>query len=135
MKSINFNGITINVSDAEYKNYLAQTKAKEALEKNARKLNSTKTKSVAVTYSDYVTRALAKGAEILYLSDVLTVVAKGDVVIAENNGFNKKVYYAIKKAIQEYGGKWCGNHEKKVFTYKFDRKHGEAFVAAQKARA
>jgi ribosome-associated translation inhibitor RaiA len=136
MKTIKLsNGVTINVSETEYKSYIAQTKALKDLEKNSNKLDAkTPTKSVSATYSDYVLRALKKGMELLYFSDNLSVVAKGDVVIAENRGFNKKMYYAIKKAITEHGGKWCGDHDKKVFTYKFNRKDGEKFIADQKAR-
>lgn len=136
MKTIKLdNGITINVSDAEYKNYTAQQKALKELEKNSNKLNAeTKTKSVSATYSDYVTRALSKGMELLYLADSVSVVAKGNVCVVENRGFSKPMYAGIKYTITElFGGKWCGDHDKQVFTYRFaDLKHGLAYIYFQK---
>lgn len=135
MKSIEINGITINVSEAEYKKYLEQVKAKKALEKNANKLNSP-TKSVSPTYSDYVTKALQSGAKLLYLSDFVSVVRKGDVAIAEITAPIKKVYCGIKMSLtKDFGAKWCGDFDKHVFTYQFaDVKSAEKFVKAQKAR-
>ena len=85
MKTIKLsNGVTINVSETEYMSYIAQTKALKDLEKNSNNLDAkTPTKSVSATYSDYVTRALSKGMELLYLADSVSVVAKNDVCVVK----------------------------------------------------
>lgn len=138
MRTIKVNGVSINISEAEYKKYLhglaeskKSTKTKEELHIEP----ESKSRSVSPTYSDYVLRATKAGAEILYHSDFVSVVyfAKQDVVIAEITAPIKRVYQGIKMSIKEHGGKWCGNHDKKVFTYKFDSKDGKKFVASQKA--
>lgn len=135
MRTLKINGIEIEVSEKAYKSYLEQLKAQQQLEKNARKLNSP-TKSVSPTYSDYVTRALSKGAKLLYLSDFVSVVVKGDIAIAEITAPIKKVYCGIKMSLtKDFGAKWCGDFDKHVFTYKFeDIKQAEKFVKAQKSR-
>ena len=135
MRTLKINGIEIEVSEKAYKSYLEQLKAQQQLEKNARKLNSP-TKSVSPTYSDYVTRALQSGAELLYLSDFVSVVKKGNIAIAEITAPIKKVYCGIKMSLtKDYGAKWCGDFDKHVFTYQFaDVKKAEEFVKAQKSR-
>lgn len=137
MKKVIINGIELNVSEAEYKSYLAQTKAKKDLEKNSNKLDAkTPAKSVSPTYSDYVLRAMKAGAELLFHSDFVSVVKKGDVAIAEITAPIKKVYCGIKMSLtKDYGAKWCGDFDKHVFTYQFaDVKSAKEFVKAQKAR-
>jgi len=140
MKTLKINGVSVSISDKEYLRYLkevnktkGQTKAKSTTLSIP---DEPKAKSVSATYSNYVTRALKSGAELLYLSDFVSVIAKGDVVIAEITAPIKKVYRGIKNSItKDFGGKWVGDFEKQVFTYKFEnRKQGEAFVKAQKAR-
>lgn len=139
MKTIKVNGVSINISDAEYKKYLhGLAESKKSTKSESKKLSipdDDKSKSVSPTYSDYVLRATKAGAKILYHSDFVSVVyfAKQDVVIAEITAPIKKVYQGIKMSIKEHGGKWCGDHDKKVFTYKFDSKDGKKFVASQKA--
>ena len=136
MRTIKVNGVSVNISETEYKKYLHAITEQNKTKAQSKKLSipeESKSKSVSATYSDYTLRAMKAGAELLYHSDFLTVVAKGDTVVAEITAPIKKVYQGIKMSVKEYGGKWCGNHDKKVFTYKFDRKDGEKFVKAQKA--
>lgn len=139
MKTIKVNGVSINISDAEYKKYLhGLAESKKSTKSESKKLSipdDDKSKSVSPTYSDYTLRAMKSGAEIAYISDFLTVVyfKKQDTYVAEITAPIKKVYQGIKMSIKEHGGKWCGNHDKKVFTYTFeDSKNGAKFVADQK---
>ena len=133
-KIILTNGIELEVSKKTKDSYYKQLKALEELNKaNAKLEANTPTKSVSATYSDYVLRALNSGAELLYFAENLSVVRKGDRVVAENRGFTKKMYYAIKKSIESFNGKWCCNGKKKVFTYAFPTvEDGLKFVEAQK---
>ena len=133
-KLILTNGIELEVSKKTKNSYYKQLKALNELNKANAKLDAnTPVKSVSATYSDYVLRALNSGAELLYFANNLSVVRKGDRVIAENRGFNKAMYYAIKKSIEAFNGKWCGDGEKKVFTYAFPTvEDGLKFVEAQK---
>lgn len=121
MKTIKLsNGVTINVSETEYKSYIAQTKALKDLEKNSNKLDAkTPTKSVSATYSDYVLRALKSGAELLFNDTCVSIVSKGDRVVAENRGFNRAMYQGIAYSMKDFGAVWCGDRDKKVFTYAF----------------
>lgn len=142
MKTLKINGVSVSVSDKEYIKYIKEVNEMNKSKKQTKAKSSTlsipaepKSKSVSVTYSDYVTRALKAGMELLYISDFVSVVAKGDVVVAEITAPIKKVYCGIKMSIKDFGGKWCGDHDKKVFTYKFEnREQGMEFVKAQKAR-
>ena len=136
MKVLKVNGVSVQVSDKEYMHYLSELNKKNNKTKVESKTLSIpaepSAKSVSATYSDYVNRALQSGAELLYISDFVSVVAKGSTVIAEITAHIPKVYKGISYAIFQHGGKWCGDRDKKVFTYKFDREKGESFVASQK---